>query len=163
MNRMEKLRENIDTLYKWVWILLVQASMPLKFWWEVFQTSIYYINCLPTPILKFCLHQKNFKKRNQITFFLKTFGCSCFPYLRPFRSTKFQFQTTNCVFLSYDNSHKGYLCLHPSGRVYIFCYVVFNENEFPYAEGFLITKKLSPSTQLSFTFQFLDILENDPS
>ncbi|CAA0829120.1 Uncharacterized mitochondrial protein AtMg00710, partial [Striga hermonthica] len=31
--------------------LLAHAKMPLKFWWDSFQTSVYTINRLPTPVL----------------------------------------------------------------------------------------------------------------
>ena len=31
--------------------LLAQASLPLKFWWHAFASTVFLINCLPTPIL----------------------------------------------------------------------------------------------------------------
>lgn len=34
-------------------ILLVQASLPFKFWWDVVHTTVFHINRLPTPLLKF--------------------------------------------------------------------------------------------------------------
>ena len=78
--------------------LLAQASMPSIFWWEAFQTSVYLINRLPAPVLKLLSPLEKLNKRKPDYSFLKTFGCSCFPYLRPFQSTKFQFHTTKCVF-----------------------------------------------------------------
>ena len=132
--------------------LLAQASIPLRFWWEAFQTFFYLINQLPTPILKFLSPLEKLYKRKPNYSFLKTFECSCFPYLRSFQSIKFQFHTIKCVFLGHNNSHKGYLCLYPSGKVYISWHVAFNENEFPYFGGFPRTEKLSPSAQPSLNF-----------
>ena len=99
-------------------------------------------------------------KRKPDYSFLKTFGYSCFPYLRPFQSTKFQFHTTKCVFLGYNNSHKGYPCLHPNVRIYISRHAVFNENKFPYSKDFPKIGKLSPLAQPPSSLHFPNILEN---
>lgn len=63
---------------------------------------------------------------------LKTFGCACYPYLRPYSSNKFNLHSQECIFLSYSSSDKGFKCLDPSGRIYISKDVVFNEIKFPY-------------------------------
>ena len=63
---------------------------------------------------------------------MKVFGCACFPYLRPYNSHKLDFRIAKCVFIGYSSQHKGYMCLHSSGRVYIAINVVFNEFEFPF-------------------------------
>ncbi|TXG69429.1 hypothetical protein EZV62_004364 [Acer yangbiense] len=41
-------------------------------------------------------------------------------------------------------SHKGYRCLHPSGKIYILRHVIFNEIEFPY-QSLFCTSSPSPS------------------
>ncbi|KAL8171095.1 hypothetical protein V2J09_022899 [Rumex salicifolius] len=52
--------------------------------------------------------------------YLKTFGCLCFPYLRPYHTTKQSYRSIPCVFIGYNTKHKGNLCLHqPTGRIYI--------------------------------------------
>lgn len=71
--------------------------------------------------------------------FLKVFGSACFLHLRPYQAHKFQFHSTNCVFLSYSKAHKGYKCLSSSGKIYVSRHVVFNENKFPFKNGFLTT------------------------
>ncbi|KAI5315666.1 hypothetical protein L3X38_044842 [Prunus dulcis] len=59
---------------------------------------------------------------------MKTFACACFPYLRPYNSTKLQFCSTKCVFLGYS---LNYRCLHLSTqRVFLSQHVVFDENNF---------------------------------
>lgn len=58
--------------------LLAQASLPLKFWLESFNTAVYLINRMPTKVLKdLYLLEKlyNIKPKYHS---LKMFGCLCF-------------------------------------------------------------------------------------
>ena len=73
---------------------------------------------------------------NQIMHF-KVFRCECFPYLQPYNKHKLSFKTSKCLFVGYIPFHKGYKCLHPSGRVYIARSVSFNESCFPYQSLFV--------------------------
>jgi hypothetical protein len=110
--------------------LLAHASMPLKFWDEAFITTTYLINRLPskvihgqTPLDRLYKHQPDYTS-------LRTFGCACWPNLRPYNS-----HTKQCMFLGYNNMHKGYKCLDvKEGRVYISRDVVFDENVFPFTD-----------------------------
>jgi histone deacetylase 1/2 len=114
--------------------LLAHASMPLKFWDEAFLTVVFLINHLPTKVLQnktpiFCL----LGEEPDYTF-LRTFGCACWPHLRPYNTRKLQFRSKQCVFLGYSNMHKGFKCLDPKeGRVYISRDVIFDEHVFPFA------------------------------
>lgn len=79
---------------------------------------------------------------------LKTFGCACFSLLRPYNQHKVSFRTSKCVFIGYSFVHKGYKCLHPSGRVYIARSVTFNEAEYPYHSLFNKSSSSSPVTHV---------------
>jgi len=68
--------------------------------------------------------------------FLRTFGCACFPFLRPYNAHKLNFRSQECVFLGYSSSHKGYKCLSSSGKIYISKDVIFNEHRFSYCDIF---------------------------
>lgn len=64
--------------------LLSKASMPKKYWPYAFSTAVYLINRLPTPVLSLeSPFQKlfgvapNYEK-------LRVFGCTCYPWLRPY-------------------------------------------------------------------------------
>ena len=111
--------------------LLNTASLSLKFWTYAFQTAVHLINCMPTPTLQHMSpFQILFHKLPDYRFF-KTFGCLCYPYLRPYSSNKLLHRLAPCIFLGYNLSHKGYLCLHHStNRIYITRLAIFDESNF---------------------------------
>lgn len=55
--------------------------------------------------------------------------------LGPYNNHKLEFITGRCIFISYSSHHKGYQCLHSSGKVYISNHVIFYEQSFPYQAG----------------------------
>ena len=115
--------------------LLAQAHLPLKFWWNAFYTATFLINRVPTLVLNNkSPFEMVFHKTPEYTI-MKVFGCSCYPYLRPYNHHKFAFRSQRCIFLGYSSHHKGYVCLHSSERVYISNHVVFDETSFPFEFG----------------------------
>ena len=107
--------------------LLAKASMDLKYWWEAFSTITYLLNRLPTPVLNHKSPYEQIFHQPPDYNLLRTFGCACYPYLRPYSRHMFHFRTSLCIFLGYSPYHKGYKCLHSSGRVYIARSVTFDE------------------------------------
>jgi histone deacetylase 1/2 len=82
-----------------------------------------------TPIELLTKHKPNYQ-------FLRTFGCACWPNLRPYNAHKLEFRSRQCVFLGYSPLHHGYKCLDRStGRVYLSRDVVFDELVFPFSDG----------------------------
>ena len=110
--------------------LLHHASLPLQFWDYAFTTTIYLINRLPTTSLKFFVPFVTLFNKEPNYHFLRTFGCACFPLLRPYHTHKLNFRSLECLFLGYSLSHKGYKCLSSSGRIYISKDVLFDELRF---------------------------------
>lgn len=112
--------------------LLAQSHLPSSYWVDAFLTSVYLINRLPTPILEnqspyFTLFQKHPDYS-----LLKTFGCACYPLLRPYTPHKLAFRSKKCLFLGYSSTQKGYRCLDPTtNRVYVSRHVTFDETHFP--------------------------------
>jgi hypothetical protein len=63
---------------------------------------------------------------------LRTFGCLCYPLLRPYANHKLSFGSKPCILLGYATNQKGYCCLDPqSHKIYISRHVVFDETIFP--------------------------------
>jgi hypothetical protein len=115
--------------------LLSHASMPLKFWDEAFLTAIFLINRLPSRVIGQETPLKHLFHQDPDYSALRTFGCACWPNLRPYNTRKLAFQSTKCVFLGYSHLYKGFKCLEvKSGRVYISRDVVFDETLFPFSK-----------------------------
>jgi histone deacetylase 1/2 len=127
--------------------LLSQSNLPLHYWDHAFLTAVHLINRLPTASLNFKIpYTVLYQKDPDYTLF-KTFGCACFPLLRPYNSYKFDFRSHECIFLGYSNSHKGYKCLSPNGRIFVSKDVLFNEARFPYSLLFPSTNR-NPTTPI---------------
>ena len=67
---------------------------------------------------------------------LRTFGCSCFPLLKPYDKHKLNFHAQKSLMIGYSPIHKGYKCLDSTGKTYIVRHAQFNKSEFPYSELF---------------------------
>jgi hypothetical protein len=114
--------------------LLAHASMPLKYWDEVFLAAIFLINRTRTKLLSYDtpLHKLLGATPDYSSF--RVFGCACWPNLRPYNSHKLELDPPAVYFLGYSNLHKGFKCLDISkGRIYIYRDVIFDENIFPFA------------------------------
>lgn len=129
--------------------MLAHATMPLMYWDEAFLTAVHVINSLPTPLLSNKTpYEKLFHTPQSYSHF-RTFGCLCFPNLRPYNKHKLQFRSVSCTFLGYSSSHKGYRCLDPQGRIYISRDVLFDESTFPFLSSSHISSSSSPPTSNS--------------
>ncbi|PKU82366.1 Retrovirus-related Pol polyprotein from transposon TNT 1-94 [Dendrobium catenatum] len=113
--------------------LLHAAGLPHNLWADAVSTANYLINRLPSPNLLnhtpyYRLHGKEASYDH-----LRTFGCLCFPWTKPYATNKLSPRSTECIFIGYSSQHKGYRCLHiPSKRIYISRHVKFVENTFPF-------------------------------
>ena len=102
--------------------LLAHASMPLKFWDEAFVTATYLINRLPSKVIQGQTPLERLFHQTPDYLNLHTFGCACWPNLRPYNSRKLQFRSKQCVFLGYywrsltpiiNHQHNMYTLFHP--------------------------------------------------
>lgn len=130
--------------------LLSHASLPMTYWDHAITNATHLINRLPTtgmspPISPFqALYHTvpNFKQ-------LKTFGCACYPHLRPYNKAKFQFHSSQCMNLGISPSHKGFKCLTPYGKIIISKDVTFDELTFPYPSIFASPSSSHTSSDIS--------------
>lgn len=132
--------------------------MPLKYHSEAFEAATFLNNRMPTAVSGgLSPLQKLFGVKPDYGA-LRVFGCACFPLLRPYNSYKLSYISTKCIFMGYILSEKGYKCLDPTThKVYIFKYVVFNENNFPFSRTQSSTT--SPSLSHCHIFTLLCLLD----
>jgi histone deacetylase 1/2 len=94
--------------------LLANASMALKFWDEALLIDTFLINFLPSKVLDFDTPTESLLNTTPNYDALQTFGCACWPNLRPYNKRKLDFRSKRCVFLGYSPLHKGVKCLDVS-------------------------------------------------
>ncbi|PKU66893.1 Retrovirus-related Pol polyprotein from transposon TNT 1-94 [Dendrobium catenatum] len=113
--------------------LLHAAHLPLKFWLEALHTANYLINQLPSKTLHFDTPYHLLHRQQPSYTHLKTFGCLCYPWLKPSTPNKLHPRSTACIFVGYSPSHKGYKCINiHTGKIHISRHVVFHEHIFPH-------------------------------
>jgi hypothetical protein len=112
--------------------LLIQASLPGRYWAEELHTATYLLNCLPTNVIQVaCPHIVLFGPAPSYEH-LRVFGCACYPNTAATTPHKLAPCSTQCVFLGYSSNHTGYHCLDLStNRLIISRHMVFDENRFP--------------------------------
>lgn len=146
--------------------LLAQSHLPSKYWVEAFHTAVYSINRLPSSVLQFEIPlTKLFNKEPDFSL-LKTFGCACYPHLRPYTKHKLEFRSKQCVFLGYGSNQKGYKCLDlQTNKIYMSRHVVFDENLYPAQEKgsthYPARGQSSPSGTVLLPFHFYSL--NSPT
>ena len=130
-----KAERSLRTLNDITRTLLIQSSMPPKFWAEALHTATYLLNIRPskvnphtTPYFSLFFSHPNYSD-------VRVFGCLCFPNSYSTSPNKLSPRSTPCVHLGFSDEHKGYRCLDlVTGRVHVSRHVTFAENIFPFSE-----------------------------
>lgn len=113
--------------------LLTHAGMPNTYWSYSFAAAVYLINRMPTPVLHGSSPFELLFQQAPNYMKLRSFGCLCYPWLRPYSQHKLTPKSTPCIFLGYSLTQSAYLCLDLSkSRVYTSRHVEFCENNFPF-------------------------------
>jgi hypothetical protein len=113
--------------------LLIQASLPGRYWAEGLHTTTYLLNRLPTKAIQVvCSHIALFGSPPSYEH-LRVFGYACYPNTAATTPHKLAPRSTRCVFLGYSSDHKGYRCLDLStNRLIVSRHVIFYDS-FPLA------------------------------
>jgi hypothetical protein len=131
---MVKLSIIIRTINNVIRTLLIQASLPGRYWAEGLHIAVYLLNRLPTKMISAaCPHLALFGSTPSYEH-LHVFGCACYPNIATTAPHNLAPRSTGCVFLGYTTDHKGYRCLDlPTNRLIVSRHVVFDEDSFPLA------------------------------
>ncbi len=91
--------------------LLNHSGVPKRYWPHAFETATYVINRLPSPTTLSVTPFSVLFQQPPAYDNLHSFGCLCYPWLRPYSPHKLAPRSSKCVFLGYGKLHKGYICL----------------------------------------------------
>jgi hypothetical protein len=112
--------------------LLAQSGLSTKFLVDSVLTAIYLINRLLTHVLQQESPFSKLMKRAPDYTLLRTFGCLCYPLLRPYANHKLSFRSKPCIFIGYRGNQKGYRCLDPTNnKIFLSWSVISDETQFP--------------------------------
>jgi hypothetical protein len=127
-----KVERIIHTINNVIRALLIQASLPGRYWAEGLHTVVYLLNRLPTKTISAaCPHVALFGSAPSYEH-LHVFGCACYPNIAATAPHKFARRSTRCVFLGYSADHKGYCCIDLlTNSLIVLRHVVFDEDSFP--------------------------------
>ncbi|OMO94717.1 Integrase, catalytic core [Corchorus capsularis] len=131
--------------------LLHHANLPKTFWSFAFQTVVFLINRMPTPLLGnkspfeiLFQKQPNYNK-------LKIFGCLCFPWLKPYTKSKLEPKSKPCMFIGYSPNQSAYRCYDLTDqKIFTSRHVIFHEAVFPFQLN-SVSSSLPKTTKLSET------------
>ncbi|KAJ9567715.1 LOW QUALITY PROTEIN: hypothetical protein OSB04_003681 [Centaurea solstitialis] len=125
--------DDIGTLLKPA--LLSHAKLPVTFWPFAFTTATYLINRLPTPTLNNSSPFLSLFKKHPNYNKLHSFGCLCYPWLRPYSPHKLHQRSTPCIFVGYSPTQSAYYTLDPvTYKIYTSRHVSFIETIFPFQQ-----------------------------
>ena len=122
--------------------LLHQAALPSAYWSFSCHHATYLINRLPRSTL-------NNKSPFEVLFndkpayaSLRTFGCLCYPWLRPYAQNKLEPYSKPCVYLGFSITHHSHQCFDPtSSKLFLSRDVKFFEYVFPFDSMFTHLKQ----------------------
>ncbi|KAL6330239.1 hypothetical protein AAG906_040161 [Vitis piasezkii] len=111
--------------------LMLESSVPPRFWVEALSTAVYLINRLPSPTLHLDSPYSRLFGVPPDYNSLHVFGCVCFVHLPSIERHKLDAQSVSCAFLGYSNSHKGFVCYDAdANKLRISRNVIFFENQY---------------------------------
>jgi hypothetical protein len=113
--------------------LLAHASMPLKFWDEAFLTAVFLINRLPSKVIENKPPLFRLYGKHPDYAFLTSFGCACWPNIRPYITLRNLSSGRKSVFsCGIATSTKATNVLSLQQDVYVSRDVIFDEHVFPF-------------------------------
>ncbi|KAM2244430.1 hypothetical protein ACFXTI_005500 [Malus domestica] len=110
--------------------MLHDKKMPLSFWGEAVNTSVYLLNRCPTEALEKKTNFEAFSGRKPSVKHLKVFRSICYAQIPSQLRHKLEINSIKCILVGYGGCENGYRLYNiESHKVIISRDVVFKENE----------------------------------
>lgn len=120
--------------------LRFQSRMPIKYWCICNQTAIYLMNRLNSAVIEGrSPYELLYKKKPSLTH-LRVIGCLCYA-TNVLKGDKFEERARAAVLMGYSETQKSYILLDlHTHQLFVNRYVIFKENEFPFAKASIIVQ-----------------------
>lgn len=106
----------------------MMENLPSFLWSEAMSTTIYTLNRCPTKAVEGKTPYEAWTRKKPSISHLRVFGCEAYAFVVPEKRKKMNKRSEKCIFVSYDNQHKGYKLYLPSSRaMFVSKDVKFNE------------------------------------
>ena len=92
------------------------GNLPSFLWEEAVITAIYTLNRCPTKAVEGKTPYEAWTGNKPNISHLRVFGCEAFSYIVSERRKKLDKRAEKCIFVGYDNQHRGYRLYSPSYR-----------------------------------------------
>ncbi|KAI5329472.1 hypothetical protein L3X38_028869 [Prunus dulcis] len=110
--------------------LLLEKKIPLDFWAEAVNISVYILNRCPTKALSKKTPFEAYGGRKPGIKHLKVFGSLCYAHVPKQQRHKLDLASKRCIFLGYGSCEKGYRLYNiETEKVIVSRDVIFSENE----------------------------------
>lgn len=122
----------------------------MSYWLEAASTAAYLINRLPSSTTEQMAPIQRMFGITPSYSHLRTFGCECYPLLPSTHRKKLTPTSSQCIFLEYSETMKGYRCMNlDKNTILTSRHVRFNVSIFPFknrmSTGKVIDRSLPPS------------------
>ena len=106
----------------------LHARLPLQFWVDVVDTTVYLINRGPSSSLDGGVPEEAWTGKKVNYYFLKPFGCEAFVHISKENRTKLEEKSNKCTFIEYGVNDIGYrLYDYENKKIIRSRDVIFNE------------------------------------
>ena len=104
------------------------GDLPSFLWGEVVNTIMYILNRCPMKAVEGkTMYEAWIGKKPNISHF-RVFGCDAYAFVVLEKNKKMDKRFKKCIFIGYDNQHRGYRLYQPSARaIFVSRDVKFNE------------------------------------
>ena len=96
--------------------MLVQSRLPHSFWAEALNTAVHVHNLSPSRVLGDKTLRELFTGKKPNVAYLRSFGCTAFVHVPKDARNKLDPKSTECIFMGYGQTSKGYRVYDPEKK-----------------------------------------------
>jgi hypothetical protein len=136
------------TIAELVTAMLVEANLPVQFWWDALMSMIHVDNRCPTSALDGDITPYEvWHKRKPDVSHLRVWGCLAYVHVQKDRRKALESHMEKCIFVGYPSGYKGWKFYNPVTKKFIISErAEFDERYFPGLKTSILKSITNPST-----------------